>query len=158
MATNSLGVPVSSNGYSLCQVGSCNEEVTDLSKEVSVQYAVCKYHRNNRSSTKGDGTMSKKTSKYRDPAKNIQDMLQDSPLTRVKLISKMRNAGYKDSTINAQLFNLRHWKGCIVGEDGISRNPDFVREEKAAVEKTPAKASKKGIAKAKGKAVQKQAA
>ena len=158
---NAAGVELGPHGYVLCTT--CRKEVSDVSREVSPEYAKCEYHRRNdalvRSGKKipqqhheGDGTMSKKN--YRDPAAKAKSVLTDKAHPREVIMGKLKDQGYSDATVQAQLYNLRHWKGCVVTDDGYAKNPDFVEEEKPVKEKkekTPKMKKARAVPKTKAK-------
>lgn len=142
LEVNSEGVPISAGGYVLCT--KCRKDVTDLSREVRLEYAKCVLCRRNCASAvvktqKGDGKMDGKSKSYREPASKVKELLSHVVVTREDMVAKMESVGYKKSTIQAQLFNLRHWPGCIVTDDGYRTNPDFVQAEKPAKKKQKTK-------------------
>lgn len=87
-------------------------------------------------------------SKIPPPIQFVKDLLTDSPKTREQLKDKMVKEDYSTGTINSQLFQLRHWKGAKVTEDGFTRNPDYVEEvkERKAKKEKKTKVSKKAKA------------
>jgi hypothetical protein len=139
MKVNSNNVPLGENGFALCQTSGCGKEVQEISREVSLEYAYCMAHQ--RAKPRGnDMTMKKKAKreskgKHKIPApiQFLKDMLSAEPMTREQLVKKMEKAEYAKGTINTQLFQLKHWKGAICGEDGFVKNPDFtevIKEKK----------------------------
>ena len=79
------------------------------------------------------------------PMKFLKDLLGNEPVTREQVIKKLEKAGYAKGTISTQVFQLRHWKGCIAQEDGFVKNPNFeepvkeVKEKKVKVKKNSIK-------------------
>ena len=154
--TNSQGVPLGPRGFVICQHEHCGKEVSDVSREVSFEYAKCEPCRRTArvqaekktitsTSNEGDGNMASKT-KYRDPATKAKDVLANTPRKREVIAAKLKEAGYKESTVQAQIYNLSHWNGCLVTDDGYAKNPDFIEPEKPVKAK---KEKKEKVAKVK---------
>ena len=140
--TNSQGVPTGPNGFVLCL--NCTKEVQDISREVSSDYAFCVNHRaqhNNKKETAMSKAKRESKKPIPAPMKFLKDLLGNEPITREQVIKKLEKAGYAKGTISTQVFQLRHWKGCIAQEDGFVKNPNFeepvkeVKEKKVKVKK-----------------------
>jgi len=138
MTVNSEGVPLGVNGFVVCYT--CGKEVQEVSRETTKEYARCLSHYQRAQSPTGEGMSKKKvrsegTHKIPAPISFLKELLSEAPITRDQLKAKMVKKEYAPGTINTQLFNLRHWAGCLVQEDGFVKNPSYMEQERQ--KKTP---------------------
>jgi len=87
------------------------------------------------------------------PVQFLKDCLSGRPISREALKERMVKEKYAIGTINTQLFQLRHWPGCVVTEAGFAKNPDYEEPQKekktTKTVKVPSKRKEKRAAKPK---------
>lgn len=141
MHVNSQGTPLGPRGYVLCL--NCGKEVTEISKETSMEYARCLIHRKHSQpiiQQEGDMTKEKKARTPGKPQVAIKWFQEAAKkyCDADKITEKAEGEGYSKSTISIQCGRLRVMGllPALVRKEKVEKKPRVKKEKKVQAKRS----------------------